>query len=187
MSRSRENIFNIFSYLISPSPTHPHHSPTVSITAICFHAPQTPFLLPRGHVEAAILERLHLPPHLLRVAHVLHSLLDSHRLHPPRQRKTRQNVEGATRAGRGGGGYTLQEDRNKNRHVLSLVVTRGVERLGSERLDAAPTGTTTIGSEKRHTQQIMYVLLLLLPKKTHHSASVSTPASAGRTIYPPGR
>lgn len=35
---------------------------------------------PRGHVEAAVLERLDLPPHIFRVARVLHSVLHSHRL-----------------------------------------------------------------------------------------------------------
>lgn len=35
---------------------------------------------PRGHVKATVLERLDLPPHLLRVVHVLHSMFHSHRL-----------------------------------------------------------------------------------------------------------
>lgn len=82
---------------------------------------------------------------------------------PATQNTSKRRGGDAGRKGRGG--VHLTRGSQQNRHVLSLVVTRGVERLGSERLDAAPTGTTTIGSEKRLTQQIMYALLLLLPKK----------------------
>lgn len=58
-------------------------------------------LSPRGHVEAAVLERLYLPPHLFRIAHVLHTVLHSHRL----QETGNANTPNAAWREGGGGGY----------------------------------------------------------------------------------